>query len=74
MLINGTNETNNTKTTYWIKENHLFGPPTYKCHLCKSVFRKPENICPACRARVVDKKDDPVWVDEISIMDSMFDE
>ena len=73
-MANNSSKHNGEKTTYWIKENHLFGPPTYKCHLCKSVFRKPENICPACRARVVDKKDDPKWVDEISVMDSIFDD
>ena len=73
-MANNSSKYNGEKTTYWIKENHLFGSPTYRCNNCKSVFKKPEDVCPRCHARAVDKKEDPTWVDEISIMDSMFDE
>ena len=73
-MANDKSKSDEEKTTYWIKQNHLFGPPTYKCHACKSVVDKPEDVCPMCHARVVDKKEDPVWVDEISVIDSIFDE
>ena len=53
----------------WIRQSHLFGPDTYVCSLCKSVFSAKSDRCPACGASLPRVSTDPVWIDEMEEYD-----
>jgi rubrerythrin len=56
----------------WYREKHLFGGDTYRCSVCRAVFRQSPAQCPACGAVMKKTADDPVWVDEMAEFDDIF--
>jgi hypothetical protein len=68
------NNSSYSKIGYWIVQEHLFGDTTYQCSYCKSVFKSHSAVCPKCHSNNRKLSHDPVWVDEIAMMDALFDD
>ena len=60
---------NSEITAAWIAEEHLFGEKTYLCSHCNSRFSSYSPYCPKCKAKMINTKNDPVWVDEMAEYD-----
>ena len=58
-----------SKAGVWRREEHLFGGPTYRCSRCGARFSSLQAVCPKCGSENGKVKDDPVWVDEMSVYD-----
>ena len=56
------------KKAVLIKKEYLFGT-LYQCSACKILFRSKEKVCPKCQAKFTKTTVDPVWVDEMSVLD-----
>lgn len=54
---------------FWYKEDHLFEKATYRCSRCGAVFRERRDVCPRCGSENRREKTDPVWVDEMALID-----
>lgn len=65
---------NKKKKGHWIKEAHLFRSDVYICSVCKSKFPKTSKTCPKCGVEMVSEKYDPQWVDELEMLDAIFDD
>lgn len=63
-----------TRRGYWKMQEHLNGDVTYQCSRCKTVFQYREAFCPKCFSENKKVSHDPVWVDEMSIMDDIFED
>ena len=57
------------KTGVWHKEEHLFGSPTYRCSRCGARYSDRQAVCSKCGSENGKVKNDPVWVDEMSMYD-----
>jgi Zn finger protein HypA/HybF involved in hydrogenase expression len=62
------------KRGYWKVQEHLSGDATFQCSRCKGVFQNREAFCPKCHSENKKVSYDPVWVDEIEMMDAIFDD
>ena len=51
------------------REEHLLGDSSYRCSVCNYIFRERKPVCPYCHAKMKKTVTDPVWVDELSMMD-----
>ena len=60
---------NSKKSGKWVKQDHLFGKPTYKCSRCGGTFPGKGAVCPACSAKMKKTVSNPVWVDEMEFFD-----
>ena len=59
---------------YWKRQEHVFGEITWQCSRCKAVFSNREAFCPKCHSENKKVSHDPVWVDEMSIADDIFED
>ena len=59
---------------YWKKQEHVFGEITWQCSRCKAVFSHREAFCPKCHSENRKTSYDPVWVDEMSIAEEIFED
>lgn len=62
------------RSAYWIHRDHLFRKDEYLCSACKYRAEKALGTCPGCGARMKRSKYDPVWVDELEMLDAIFDD
>lgn len=62
------------KTGYWTKEAKLFAADEYVCSACGYRGYKMTSSCPKCKARMKGSKYDPKWIDELEILDAIFDD
>lgn len=62
------------KTAQWIRRTHIFRRDEYECSACGEIADKPYKICPCCGRHMKGGKYDPSWVDELEIIDSLFDD
>ncbi|MBO4637103.1 MAG: hypothetical protein J5685_08165 [Clostridiales bacterium] len=62
------------KKGYWIKEERLFRSDSYVCSVCKKRFSKASSTCPSCGAVMTKTKNDPGWVDDLEMIDAIFDD
>ena len=53
----------------WYREEHVWGKDTFRCSICGSIFSYSAPTCPFCQAKMKKTVTDPVWVDEMSMMD-----
>lgn len=58
----------------WIRHTHLFRKDDYECSACGFKADKPYRICPRCGMSMKGSKYDPSWVDEMEMMDAVFDD
>lgn len=61
-------QSSKNKKAVLIKKEHLFDT-LYQCSACKAIFRSKEKNCPKCQAQFAKTTVDPVWVDEMSVLD-----
>lgn len=59
---------------YWKMQEHLNGEVTYQCSRCKTVFQYREAFSPKCFSENKKVSHDPVWVDEMAMMDDIFED
>ncbi len=57
------------RTGKWYKEEHLWGKVIYRCSRCGAKYWDTHDICPKCKSENKKVKNDPVWVDEMSMYD-----
>ena len=62
------------KTGKWIQHTHLFRKDEYECSACGSRTEKPYRICPNCSTPMKGSKYDSSWVDEMEMIDAIFDD
>ena len=62
------------KSAHWIQKTHLFHKDEYECSACGFRTDKPYKTCPHCGLLMKGSKYDPSWVDEMEIMDAIFDD
>ncbi|SCW68756.1 hypothetical protein SAMN02910456_02601 [Ruminococcaceae bacterium YRB3002] len=62
------------KVGCWIEHAHLFSGSTYECSLCHRSYKATSGRCPGCGAEMRKGKYDPQWVDELEMMDAIFDD
>ena len=58
----------------WIRHTHLFRKDEYECSACGFKADKPYRICPCCGLLMKGSKYDPSWVDEMEMMDAIYDD
>lgn len=59
---------------YWVQKTHIFRADEFMCSQCGYSAMKALTECPRCGARMTKSKYDPTWVDEIELLDAIFDE
>lgn len=57
------------QTGLWYKEQHVFGKDTFRCSICGNRFDQSRPNCPVCWAKMKKTTVDPVWVDEMSLVE-----
>ena len=62
------------RAAHWIQHTHLFRKDEYECSACGFKADKPYRICPSCGLPMKGSKYDPSWVDEMEMMDAIFDD
>ena len=62
------------KTGYWTGGAKLFAADEYVCSSCGYKGKKMLPVCPRCNARMKGSKYDPKWIDELEILDAIFDD
>ena len=62
------------KNAKWIQQTHLFRKDEYECSACRFKTNKPYRTCPSCGVPMNGSKYDPTWVDEMEIIDAIFDD
>ncbi|MBQ0026561.1 MAG: hypothetical protein KBS79_04240 [Lachnospiraceae bacterium] len=62
----------NNRNSYWIQRTHIFRSDEYECASCGCKSSKPFKTCPSCYRSMSGSDYDPTWVDEIDIMDDLF--
>ena len=62
------------KTAKWIQRTYLFCKDEFECSACGSRTDKPYRTCPSCGAPMKSSKYDPSWVDEMEMIDALFDD
>lgn len=62
------------KTGHWIQRTHLFRKDEYECSVCKCRTDEPYKACPHCGLPMKGSKYDPSWVDEMEMIDAIFDD
>lgn len=62
------------KAAKWIQHTHLFRRDEYECSACGYKADKPYKICPRCQSNMKGSKYDPSWVDEVEMIDAIFDD
>ena len=62
------------KTARWIQHTHIFRKDEYECSACCYCADKPYVTCPSCGIPMKGSKYDPSWVDEMEMMDAIFDD
>lgn len=62
------------KIAKWIQHTHLFHKDEYECSACGFITDKPYKTCPQCAMSMKGSKYDPSWVDEMEIVDAIFDD
>ena len=59
---------------HWIEKKHLFDGTEYLCSCCGACFEEPMEECPVCGVKMKKIKYDPVYVDEVEMMDILFED
>jgi hypothetical protein len=59
---------------YWKVQEHLSSDATFQCSRCKGVFQTREAFCPKCHSENKKLSHDSIWVDEMEMMDAIFDD
>lgn len=62
------------RATRWIRHTHLFRKDEYECSACGFNTDKPYRVCPRCGLEMKGPKYDPSWVDEMEMMDAIYDD
>ena len=62
------------ESAHWIRKTHLFRRDEYECSVCGSRTDKPYKACPHCGLPMKGSKYDPSWVDEMEMVDAIFDD
>ena len=62
------------ETARWIQRTHLFRDDEYECSSCGRKTEKPFQLCPCCGARMKGSEYDPSWVDEMELLDALFED
>ena len=62
------------KAARWIRHTHLFQKDEYECSACGGKVDKPYRICPRCGMPMKGSNYDPSWVDEMEMIDAIFDD
>ncbi len=62
------------KTAHWVQRTHLFRKDEYVCSICGFRVDKPYATCPHCAVPMKGSEYDPSWVDEMEIVDAIFDD
>lgn len=62
------------KTAHWIRRTHLFRKDEYECSFCGVRMDKPYKTCPGCNLPMKGSKYDPSWVDEMELLDAIFED
>ncbi len=63
------------KIPHWIQRTHVFRADEYECSVCAFRADRPYAECPACGTPMEGRDEyDPSWVDEMEIMDALFDD
>ena len=57
------------KSAVLIRRERLFRRDEFVCSACGAVSERPFCECPGCRRTMRAVKSDPVWVDEIELLD-----
>lgn len=65
---------NKSNTAHWVQHTHIFKADEYECSRCRSISSKPYSVCPACDSNMVSGKYDPSWVDEMEMLNIIFDD
>ncbi|MBO4384968.1 MAG: hypothetical protein J5854_06065 [Clostridia bacterium] len=68
-ITNRIEDRRSRRTGIWYKEEHLFGKAVYRCSRCGARYTSRQAVCPKCRSENGRIKNDPVWVDEMSLYD-----
>ena len=63
-----------SKSARWIRRTHLFSRDDYECSACHARADKPYSACPNCHTPMSGSRYDSSWVDEIEMMDAIFDD
>ena len=61
-------------TPRWIRHTYIFRKDEYECNSCGYHSNKPYIFCPSCSSQMKGSKYDPSWVDEMEILDAIFDD
>lgn len=61
-------------TARWIQRTHVFRKDEYECSYCGHRVDKPIKECPFCGKIMKGSKYDPSWVDEMEMIDEIFDD
>ena len=62
------------RAAHWIQHTNLFRKDEYECSACGFKADKPYRICPRCGLPMKGSKYDPSWVDEMEMIDAIFDD
>lgn len=62
------------RRAYWIQKTYLFRADEYICSACNYSADEAYLQCPCCDAEMSRSKYDPSWVDEMEMLDSIFDD
>ncbi len=59
---------------HWIVRTHIFRSDEYECSNCGKTAAKPKKTCPNCGCAMRGSKGDLGWVDEMEMIDAIFDD
>ena len=59
---------------HWVQRTHIFRRDEYECSACGYRASKPYITCPNCGTQMKSSKYDPSWVDEMEVLDAIFDD
>ena len=65
---------NRDRQGHWIHHARLLRVDYWECSVCGAVVDRPAAKCPKCGSGMHGEKYDPQWVDELEIMDAIFDD
>lgn len=58
----------------WIQHTHFLKNDEYECTNCGYIADRPYATCPSCGNDMNGSDYDPEWVDEMEIIDMIFDD